>query len=106
MSGIRDIAKGAGVKSDVVVDVFEEILRRAKKGEIVKVAGFGSFRKKSFPGRTLTSPVINDGEPTKFDKSFRLSFSQSVQAKKRLNMKRKKKAVAKGKKKVKKGKKK
>ena len=95
MSGIRDIGKGAGVKKDVVVDVFEEIFRRVKLGEIVKVAGFGSFRKKTFPGREVISPVINDGEPTKFDKSFRLSFSQSTQAKKRLNMKRKKKPKAK-----------
>ncbi len=95
MSGIRDIAKGAGVKTEDVVDIFEEILRRVRKDERVKVAGFGSFGKKSFPGRTLTSPVINDGIPVKFETSFRIGFNCSSQAKKRLNMKRKKKAPAK-----------
>lgn len=91
MAGIRDIAKGAGVKTDVVVDIFEEIFRQVRRGETVKVAGFGSFVKKMFPGRTQTSPVINNGKPFKFPDSYRLAFSSSVQAKKRLNLKRKKK---------------
>ena len=95
MAGIRDIAKGAGVKTDVIVDIFEEIFRQIRRGETVKIAGFGSFVKKMFPGRTQTSPVINDGKPFKFPDSFRLAFSSSVQAKKRLNMKRKKKKAGK-----------
>lgn len=99
MSGIGDIAKGAGVRTDVIFDVFEEIFRRLRKGETVKVAGFGSFDKRSFPGRTQQSPVIKDGKPFKFDKSYRIGFKCSAQAKKRLNMKRKKKATKKAKKK-------
>ncbi len=95
MSGIRDIAKGAGLKNDVVFDIFEEIFRRVRKGESVKIVGFGTFDKRSFPGRKHQSPVINDGEEFKYGRSYRIGFKCSEQAKKRLNKKRKKKAAKK-----------
>lgn len=102
MAGIKDIARGAGVRKEDVVDVFEEILRLVKRGETAKIVGFGSFQKKSFPGRTITSSVINDGEPTQFGKSLRIAFKQSEGAKKRMNKKRKSKATKTTKKKTKK----
>ena len=97
MAGIHEIAKTAGVKNDVVVDIFEAIFRLVKSGETVRIVGFGSFEKKKFPGRTLSSPVINDGEPTTFGSTSRMSFRQSNQVKRRLNrpIKKSKKVVSK-----------
>lgn len=91
MAGIQDIARGAGVKNDVVIDVFEQVLQMVKGGQRVRVIGFGTFERKTFPGRKLQTPAINDGKPFRFPDSFRLAFKQSQQAKRRLNKKRKKK---------------
>jgi len=90
MAGIRDIAKAAGVKPEDVSDIFEAIFKLAKSGEQVRVSGFGTFDKRKFPGRTLQSPVINDGEATTYGPSFRIAFKQSDQCKRRLNRKNKK----------------
>jgi nucleoid DNA-binding protein len=90
MAGIRDIAKAAGLKPEVVSDVFEAVFQLVKTGEQVRVAGFGSFDRKTYPGRTVQSPVINDGTPTSFGETYRIAFRQSDQAKRRLNMSRKK----------------
>lgn len=90
MAGIHEIAKAAGLKADVVTDVFEAVFQLVRSGESVRIAGFGSFDRKTFPGRTVTSPVINEGEPTTFGPSYRIAFRQSDQAKHRLNISRKK----------------
>lgn len=90
MAGIHEIAKAAGLKASDVTDVFEAVFQLVRSGESVRVAGFGSFDRKTFPGRTVTSPVINEGEPITFGKSYRIAFRQSDQAKRRLNMARKK----------------
>ena len=90
MAGIHEIAKAAGLKAVDVTDVFEAVFQLVRAGESVRVAGFGTFDRKTFPGRTVTSPVINEGEPTTFGKSYRIAFRQSDQAKRRLNMARKK----------------
>lgn len=87
MSGLSDVAKGAGVKQDIVVDVFEEILKRVSNGERVRIKGFGSFEMKTYPGRTLVTPAVNDGDPITFPDSQMLKFRQSQQAKQRLNSK-------------------
>lgn len=106
MAGIRDIAKAAGVKPEDVSDVFEAIFKLAKKGDQVRVAGFGTFEKRSFPGRTLQSPVINDGEVTTYGPSYRIAFKQSDQCKRRLNRKKKVETTTAPTKKPKKGKRK
>jgi nucleoid DNA-binding protein len=90
MAGIHEIAKAAGLKADVVTDVFEAVFQLVRSGESVRVSGFGSFDKKTFPGRTVKSPVINEGAPITFGESYRIAFRQSDQAKRRLNMSRKK----------------
>lgn len=100
MSGLTDVARGANVKADVVVDIFEEILKRCSNGERVRIKGFGSFEMKVYPGRTLVTPAVNDGQPITFPDSQMLKFKQSSQAKERLNAK----APVGGKKKSKNGK--
>lgn len=92
MAGIRDIAKAAEVKPEDVSSVFEAVFKLVKKGETVRVSGFGHFNKRKHPGRTLASPVINDGEPTSFGPSYRIAFKQSEQCKRRLNRRKKKAA--------------
>lgn len=101
MSGMVDIAKSIGVKQEVVSEVFEEILKRVDNGEEVRIKGFGTFKGKIYPGRTLQSPTVNDGKPIKFGDSVTLKFRQSQLAKQHLN-KPKPKAAAKGKSKSKK----
>ena len=96
MSGLSDVAKSVGIKPEVVTEVFEEILARVKRGDNVRIKGFGTFRAKVYPGRTLTSPTVNDGEPIVFGDSTVLKFKQSQIAKQRLNAPAK--AEAKGKK--------
>jgi len=95
MAGIHEIARAAGLKADVVTDVFEAVFQLVRSGESVRIAGFGSFDRKTFPGRTVQSPVINDGTPTTFGESWRMAFRQSDQAKRRLNMSRKKREAKK-----------
>lgn len=85
-AGLGEIARAANVKRDVVVDVFEAVFQLVRDGEVVRVTGFGTFERKSFPGRTVQSPVINEGEPMTFGDVYRLSFRQSRQAKRRLNV--------------------
>lgn len=85
MSGLTDVAKSVNVKPEIVAEVFEEILARTKKGEKVRIMGFGTFRSQVYPGRTLTSPTVNDGKPVKFDDSVMLKFRQSQKAKEYLN---------------------
>lgn len=97
MSGMVDIAKSIGVKQDIVSEVFEEILKRVDNGEEVRIKGFGTFKGKVYPGRTLQSPTVNGGKPIKFGDSVTLKFRQSQLAKQRLN-KPKPKAKGKGKK--------
>lgn len=107
MAGIGEIAKAAGTKSEVVVDVFEAVFKLARKGENVRILGFGTFSKKKFKGRKgLESPVINDGEPLTIPPSYRLAFKQSGQAKRRMNPRKPSKSATKVKKGKKKGKKK
>jgi nucleoid DNA-binding protein len=87
MSGIVDVARGAHLKSDVITDVFEEILKQVRAGERVRIKGFGSFEMKTYPGRTLRTPAVNGGKPITFKASKVLKFRQSGLAKKRLNAK-------------------
>lgn len=91
MSGIDDIARTAGVKSTDVRNVFEAVLQLVHKNETVRVTGFGSFARRLYKGRTIESPQINDGEPTKYSDSYALRFKQSQTAKHRLNAKPKSK---------------
>ena len=85
MSGLTDVARSVSVKPSIVAEIFEEILARTKKGEHVRIKGFGTFRSQMYPGRTLTSPTVNNGKPVKFDDSMMLKFRQSQIAKQRLN---------------------
>ena len=80
------------MKPEDVTDVFEAVFKLVKKGEPVRVSGFGSFDKRKFPGRTISSPVINDGEETTYGPSYRIAFKQSDQCKRRLNRRKKKAA--------------
>lgn len=98
MSGLVEVAKGAGVKPDIIVDVFEEILKRVRDGERVRIKGFGSFEMRTYPGRTLVTPAVNNGEPITFGDSKMLKFRQSAIAKQRLNVVKKKKKKKKEKK--------
>jgi nucleoid DNA-binding protein len=92
MSGLADVAKGAGVKPEIVTEVFQEILARVKKGEPVRIKGFGTFERRMYPGRTLTTPAVNNGEPIEFPDSYMLKFRQSQLAKSALNVAAAKKA--------------
>lgn len=90
MSGVSEICKESGLKPDVVTGVFETILAMVANGEKVRLKGFGSFERKMYPGRTLTTPAVNNGEPMKYPDSYLLKFHQSNLAKRRINIAAKK----------------
>jgi nucleoid DNA-binding protein len=92
MAGINEIAKAAGVKSDVVSDVFEAVFQIVRDGQFVRIAGFGSFTLKVKPGRVQRSPIINGGKPLKMPDASRMFFKQSKLGKLRLNTKKKRDA--------------
>lgn len=87
MASLNDIAKRAGVRGDAATELFAAIFSAVKDGETVRIQGFGNFTVKTYPGRTLTSPAVNDGKPIKFGDSKMLKFRQSALAKQKLNTK-------------------
>ncbi len=86
MSGLVEVAKESGLKPEVVANVFETILSMAANGEDVRIKGFGTFRRRSYKGRTLVTPAVNNGEPITYPDSFVLKFHQSTLAKRRINI--------------------
>lgn len=90
MAGIEDIAKTAGVKKDDVQSVFEAIVQLVGNDEVVRITGFGSFQRRLYKGRSIESPIVNDGKPLPFRDAFALRFKQSMTAKHRLNVKARK----------------
>lgn len=97
MAGLADIAKEAGLNpvvdpntgkkiwtNEVLERFFELILERVASGERVHIKNFGSFSMKLYRGRTLNSPLMEDGEVTFGDRQT-LRFSQSQKAKAKLN---------------------
>lgn len=86
MSGISEIAKEAGLKSELVANLFEAITALVARGHKVKINGFGSFERRIYPGRTLTTPAVNNGEPIEYPDSYVMKFKQSQTAKRRINI--------------------
>jgi nucleoid DNA-binding protein len=94
MSGIQDVAREAGLKPEIVANLFEAILAAVSRGEKVRIKGIGTFERKLYKGRTLVTPAVNEGEPIKYPDSFVLKFHQSQLAKRRINIVAKKQADA------------
>jgi len=86
MSGIQDVAREAGLKSEIVANLFEAILAAVSRGEKVRIKGIGTFERKLYKGRTLVTPAVNDGDPIKYPDSYVLKFHQSQLAKRRINI--------------------
>lgn len=106
MSGIQDVAREAGLKPEIVANLFEAILASVSRGEKVRIKGIGTFERKLYKGRTLVTPAVNEGKAIKYPDSYVLKFHQSQLAKRRINIVAKKQAasepkVAKGQKKPK-----
>jgi nucleoid DNA-binding protein len=94
MSGIQDVAREAGLKPELVANIFEAILHAVSRGEKVRIKGIGTFERKLYKGRTLVTPAVNDGDPIKYPDSYVLKFHQSQLAKRRINIVAKKQADA------------
>lgn len=86
MSGLVEVAKETGVKPEVVANVFETILSMTANGDLVRIKGFGTFQRRKYKGRTLTTPAVNNGQPITYPDSFVLKFHQSTLAKRRINI--------------------
>lgn len=97
MAGMSEVAREAGLNpvedpnsgkkiwtSDVLDRFFELVVQKCAEGETVRIKNFGSFSMKTFPGRTLKSPLMEGGEVT-FPDTQVLRFSQSSVAKALLN---------------------
>jgi len=97
MAGLHDIAKEAGLNplrddehgiridtTEVVEDFFDKIIEHCRNGETVRIKNFGTFKARVYKGRTLKSPLLEDGEIT-FGDQLVLRFHQSLVAKRKLN---------------------
>jgi nucleoid DNA-binding protein len=94
MPGIHDVAREAGVRTDILSNVFEAILAAITRGEAVRIKNFGTFERRKYKGRTLVTPAVNAGKPVEYPDSFVLKFRQSQIAKRRINVVAKKAAKA------------
>jgi nucleoid DNA-binding protein len=94
MSGIQELAKEYGLKTESLAQVFEAILADVAKGNKVRIKGFGTFARYLYKGRTLVTPAVNAGEPIVYPDSFVLKFHQSQLAKRRINIRAKRDAAA------------
>ncbi|MFI4984288.1 MAG: HU family DNA-binding protein [Rickettsiales bacterium] len=74
---INSVAKSAGLtKADAqrAVDAFCETVKKAmKKGEEVRLIGFGTFKTRNVPAKTVRNP--RDGSPVKVKACTRVKFS-------------------------------
>lgn len=94
MSGIQDVAREAGLKPELVANIFEAILASVSRGDKVRIKGIGTFERKLYKGRTLVTPAVNEGKAIKYPDSYVLKFHQSQLAKRRINIVAKKQAAA------------
>lgn len=94
MAGIHDVARKAGLKTEILAQVFEAILATVADGESARIKNFGTFERRKYKGRTLVTPAVNHGEPVEYPDSYVLKFRQSQIAKRRINVVAKKAAKA------------
>ncbi len=101
MAGLNEIAKESGMGSkdgmDCLNRLWKIIIQRCAAGETVYIKGFGTFKAKLYPGRTVKSPLLKHGE-IDFADSWNIKFHQSKTAKATLNDLRKPKKSKKPKK--------
>src|SRR5690606_10616764 len=86
MSGAAEISKDTGISTNQIHAVFESIFARVARGESVKVKGFGTFSKKVHKGRTLVTPLVNEGKPIQYEDSHYMKFHQSLSSRQRLKL--------------------
>lgn len=88
MPGGRALARAAGVKPEVIDDVFAAIVRLTRAGERVSLRGFGAFWAGIHPGRTQITPLVEGGKCTYGDRVI-MKFKPSTALKQRMNRPRK-----------------
>lgn len=60
MAGINELKKVAGVSSQTVTDVCNAILELTRKGEDVRIQGFGTFKKHHKEAYTGRNPATGE----------------------------------------------
>lgn len=74
---INSVAKATGLSkaaSAKTVDAFCDSIKKAlKKGDEVRLIGFGTFKRRHVPAKTVRNP--RDGSPVKVPASNRVKFS-------------------------------
>lgn len=75
MAGSSDVAKMAGVKSDVVAAVVEAILDITNAGDKINIKGFGTFERKETAARMGRNPAT--GEDVSIPAKSKLTFKAS-----------------------------
>jgi nucleoid DNA-binding protein len=88
MPGGRALARAAGVKPEVIDDVFAAIVRLTRDGARVSLRGFGAFWAGIHPGRTQITPLVEGGSVTYGDRVI-MKFKPSTALKQRMNRPRK-----------------
>lgn len=87
MAGLKEVARHAGVKPNVIKQVFAAMVTMMGEDNAVpiKIQGFGTFEVYTIPGRIVASPVINGGEPVQIQEQLGVKFHASDLAKRRIN---------------------
>jgi nucleoid DNA-binding protein len=86
MPGLPEIARAAGIRRNVAAQVFEEIFFLVARGERVNITGFGTFTLSVSKGRTLQTPLVNEGKPFAYPDRYLIKFKASTLAKRRINI--------------------
>ena len=80
---VNSVAKAAGVSkassNDAVNAVFNSIKQAVKKGNVVRIIGFGTFSTRKVPARTVRNP--RNGSPVKVPACNRVKFSAGKELK-------------------------
>ena len=77
--GLNPVKLENGVSVDIgelLEDLFDSIRSRCAKGEIIKIAGFGTFKAIIYKAGTVHTPLV-DGGSMDYDDKMVLKFKQS-----------------------------
>lgn len=79
MAGIKSVALRSGVSKENVQSVFDAMAVMFEEGQTIRIPDFGTFTPVVIEPRTVTSPVLPEGEVmTPRRRTLRLKLAQAL----------------------------